>query len=284
MKNLIEELRNDERGPQDTLVDNNPHYKELQPLQFSNETELLESLSEEQKEKLEKYCDTTLEMSPYPNAKHLPRDSESPCGWRALRLRIRQMNNATQSLDSKMIKGLLLSRHTPEFPAFLGFLICVRGKLLRAIQSKHRRFRRACEGDAARSMISGRYTSELKRLSAVIQWISRAFSRVDFQAGERQCVKRPAGFTADGRADRIFSRFDRICSFFCAYRLEKGSVSSMRIFAESVCQPYARFRKQADFSPVCGRFPCVRCTHKKINISATKGVVFVSGEPWVGSP
>ena len=63
MKNLIEELRNDERGPQDTLVDNNPHYKELQPLQFSNETELLESLSEDQKEKLEKYCDTTLEMN-----------------------------------------------------------------------------------------------------------------------------------------------------------------------------------------------------------------------------
>ena len=27
-----------------------------------------------------------------------------------------------------------------------------------------------------------------------------------------------------------------------------------------------------------------RCTHQKINISATKGVVFVSGEPWVGSP
>ena len=63
MKNLIEELRNDERGPQDTPVDNNPHYKELQPLQFSNETELLESLSEKQKEKLEKYCDTTLEMN-----------------------------------------------------------------------------------------------------------------------------------------------------------------------------------------------------------------------------
>ena len=109
MKNLIEELRNDERGPQDTLVDNNPHYKELQPLQFSNETELLESLSEEQKEKLEKYCDITLEMSPYPNAKHLPRDSESPCGWRAPRLRTKQMNNAIQPLDLKRIKGLFLS-------------------------------------------------------------------------------------------------------------------------------------------------------------------------------
>ena len=42
---------------------NNPHYKELQQLQSRNKTELLESLSEEQKEKLEKYCDTTLEMN-----------------------------------------------------------------------------------------------------------------------------------------------------------------------------------------------------------------------------
>ena len=74
MKNLIEELRNGEMSPQDTPVDNNLHYKKLQQLQSRNKTELLESLSEEQKEKLEKYCDTTLEMSPYPNAKPLPRD------------------------------------------------------------------------------------------------------------------------------------------------------------------------------------------------------------------
>lgn len=90
MKNLIEELRNGERSPQDAPVDNNPHYKELQPLQFSNETELIECLSEKQKEKLEKYCDTTLEMSPYPNAKPLSRDSESPCVWRARRLRTKK--------------------------------------------------------------------------------------------------------------------------------------------------------------------------------------------------
>ena len=201
MKNLIEELRNDERGPQDTLVDNNPHYKELQPLQFSNETELLESLSEEQKEKLEKYCDTTLEMSPYPNAKHLPRDSESPCGWRALRLRIRQMNNATQSLDSKMIKGLLLSRHTPEFPAFLGFLICVRGKLLRAIQSRHRRFRRACEGDAARSMISGRYNL---RIEAIIGSYTMDFTSIfkgRFSSG-RKAVRQTPCRIHSGRQSR----------------------------------------------------------------------------------
>ena len=63
MKNIIEELWNGERGPQDTLVDNNPHYKKLQQRQSRNKTELLEILSEEQKEKLEKYCDTTLEMN-----------------------------------------------------------------------------------------------------------------------------------------------------------------------------------------------------------------------------
>ena len=33
MKNIIEELWNGEINPQDTLVDNNPHYKELQHLQ-----------------------------------------------------------------------------------------------------------------------------------------------------------------------------------------------------------------------------------------------------------
>ena len=66
MKNLIEELWNGERGPQDTPVDNNPHYKELQYLQSCNKAELLERLSEEQKEKLEKYCDTTLEMNSAP--------------------------------------------------------------------------------------------------------------------------------------------------------------------------------------------------------------------------
>ena len=52
MKNIIEELRNGERGPQDILVDNNPHYKELQHLQSRNKAELIECLSEKQKAKL----------------------------------------------------------------------------------------------------------------------------------------------------------------------------------------------------------------------------------------
>lgn len=108
MKNIIEELWNGERGPQGTPVDNNLHHKKPQQLQSRNKAELIECLSEKQKAKPEKYCDITLEMSPYPNAKPLHRDSESPCGWRAPRLRIRQMNNATQPLDSKRIKGLFL--------------------------------------------------------------------------------------------------------------------------------------------------------------------------------
>ena len=105
MKNIIEELWNGERGPQGTPVDNNLHYKKLQQLQSRNKAELIECLSEKQKAKPEKYCDITLEMSPYPNAKPLHRDSESPCGWRAPRLRIRQMNNATQPLDSEKNQG-----------------------------------------------------------------------------------------------------------------------------------------------------------------------------------
>ena len=126
MKNIIEELWNGERGPQGTPVDNNLHYKKLQQLQSRNKAELIECLSEKQKAKPEKYCDITLEMSPYPNAKPLHRDSESPCGWRAPRLRIRQMNNATQPLDSKRIKRLLLSRHTPQIRARDGFLFACR--------------------------------------------------------------------------------------------------------------------------------------------------------------
>lgn len=63
MKNIIEELWNGERGPQGTPVDNNLHYKKLQQLQSRNKAELIECLSEKQKAKLEKYCDTTLEMN-----------------------------------------------------------------------------------------------------------------------------------------------------------------------------------------------------------------------------
>ena len=120
-------------------------------------------------------------------------------------------------------------------------------------------------------MVSGCYTSELKRLSEVIRGISQAFSRVENQAGERQCVKRPAGFTANGRADRISSRFDRICSFFRAYRLEEGSVSSTRIIAESVCQPYARFRKTGGFFACLRVFPVCQVYTQKNQYLCNQG-------------
>lgn len=170
-------------------------------------------------------------------------------------------------LIQKWSRGCCCLATRPNFRRSSAFWFACGKTLLRAIQSRHRRFRRACEGDATRSMISMCCASELNRLSAVIQWISRVFSRVDFQAGERQCVKRPAGFTADGRADRISSRFDRICSFFRAYRLEKGSVSSMRIFAESVCQPYARFRKTGGFFACLRAFPVCQVYTQKKSIS-----------------
>ena len=149
------------------------------------------------------------------------------------------MNNATQPLDSKRIKGLLLSHHTPQIRVRDGFLLLARENAPPSHSNRTQAILAGVRGVNDRTHGFRGYTSELKRLSEVIRGISQAFSRVENQAGERQCVKRPAGFTADGRADRISSRFDRICSFFCAYRLEKGSVSSTRIFAKSVCQPYA---------------------------------------------
>lgn len=166
-------------------------------------------------------------------------------------------------LIQKESRGCCCLATRPQIRALLGFLICVRENAPPSHSKRTLAIPAGVRGVHGRMHGFKCYTSELKQLSAVIRGISRAFSRVENEAGERQCVRRPAGFTADGRADRISSRFDRICSFFCAYRLEKGSVSSTRIFAKSVCQPYARFRKQADFSPVCGRFPCVRCIHQK---------------------
>ena len=140
----------------------------------------------------------------------------------------------------------------PKFGCVTAFCFS-RGKtLLRAIQSGHRRFRRACEGHTAKGVASTYCTSAWKRLSAVIQWISRAFSMVDFQAGERQCVKRPAGFTADGRADRISSRFDRICSFFRAYRLEKA-VCQARVYLRNRCVSHTQ-----DSAKTGGFFACLR--------------------------
>ena len=165
------------------------------------------------------------------------------------------------------IKGLLLSRHTPQIRASDGFLICVRESAPPSHSKRTQAIPAGVRGGCGTKYDFRALHLRIEASIGSIQWISRVFSRVDFQAGERQCVKRPAGFTADGRADRISSRFDRICSFFRAYRLEKGSVSSMRIFAESVCQPYARFRKTGGFFACLRAFPVCQVYTQKKSIS-----------------
>ena len=63
MKNIIEELWNGEINPQETLIHRNPRCKRLQHLQSERQEALLALLSDEQKEKLEKYCNATQEMN-----------------------------------------------------------------------------------------------------------------------------------------------------------------------------------------------------------------------------
>ena len=55
MKKMIDELWDGEISPQDTLISDNQEYRELQHRQSKNKAELLEALSDEQKELLEKF-------------------------------------------------------------------------------------------------------------------------------------------------------------------------------------------------------------------------------------
>ena len=63
MKKMIDELWDGEISPQDTLISDNQEYRELQHRQSQNKTELLEALSDEQKELLEKFCATEIELN-----------------------------------------------------------------------------------------------------------------------------------------------------------------------------------------------------------------------------
>ena len=63
MKKMIDELWDGEISPQDTLISDNPEYRELQHQQSKNKAELLEALSDEQKELLEKFCATEIELN-----------------------------------------------------------------------------------------------------------------------------------------------------------------------------------------------------------------------------
>ncbi len=63
MTNILNELWDGEIHPQDSLIDGNEYYKNLQHLLSHNQAELAGTLSDEQKELFEKYCDTLGEMN-----------------------------------------------------------------------------------------------------------------------------------------------------------------------------------------------------------------------------
>lgn len=63
MEKIIDALWNGEISPQDNLISNNQEYRELQHQQSQNKSDLLESFSGEQKELLEKYCKTEMELN-----------------------------------------------------------------------------------------------------------------------------------------------------------------------------------------------------------------------------
>ena len=118
--------------------------------------------------------------------------------------------------------------------------------------------------------------------SIIIICIDNSKWPVDLINAAEDCTLPDSQRTAEPTAfSRVLTAFAR----FFAHIGWKKAVCQARVYLRNRCASHTQdSAKQADFSPVCGRFPCVRYTHKKINISATKGVVFVSGEPWVGSP
>ena len=63
MKKMIDEIRDGEISPQDNLISDNQKYRELQHRQSQNKAELLEALSNEQKELLENFCATEIELN-----------------------------------------------------------------------------------------------------------------------------------------------------------------------------------------------------------------------------
>ena len=63
MKNIIEELWNGEILPQENLTKDNPEYQELRHRQIKKQQELVKTLSDEQNEKFEDYCESVLEAS-----------------------------------------------------------------------------------------------------------------------------------------------------------------------------------------------------------------------------
>ena len=82
MKKMIDELWDGEISPQDTLISDNQEYRELQHRQSQNKAELLEALSDEQKELLEKFCATEIELNGISEREAFTAGFKTPCGWR----------------------------------------------------------------------------------------------------------------------------------------------------------------------------------------------------------
>lgn len=183
------------------------------------------------------------------------------------------------------IKGLLLSRHTPEFPAFLGFLICVRENAPPSHSKRTQAIPAGVRGGCGtkydfRALQPQNWSDYRQLYNGFHEYFQGSiFKREKGSASnalpDSQRTAEPTAFS------RVLTAFAR----FFAHIGWKKAVCQAHVSSRNRCVSHTKdSAKQADFSPVCGCFPCVRYTHKKINISATKGVVFVSGEPWVGSP
>ena len=112
MKKMIDELWDGEISPQDTLISDNQEYRELQHRQSQNKAELIEALSDEQKELLEKFCATEIEMN------GISEREAFTAGFKiAMRLAAEAFylsRKQTQKLLSKGLAGVRVIGFTPE--------------------------------------------------------------------------------------------------------------------------------------------------------------------------
>lgn len=166
------------------------------------------------------------------------------------------------------IKGLLLSRHTPEFPAFLGFLICVRENAPPSHSKQTQAIPAGVRGGMRHIVwfqcVAPQNWSDYRQLYNGFHEYCQGsiFKREKGSASnalpDSQRTAEPTAFS------RVLTAFAR----FFAHIGWKKAVCQARVYLRNRCVSHTQdFAKQADFSPGCGRFPCVRCTHRKKSIS-----------------
>lgn len=177
-----------------------------------------------------------------------------------------------QPLDLKRIKGLLLSRHTPQIRARDGFLICVR-------ESRSSEPFKADTGDSGARARGMRHEVWFQGVTPQ-NWIDYRQLYNGFHEHFRGSIfKREKGSASNALPDSqrtaeptAFSRVLTAFARFFAHIGWKKAVCQACVYLRNRCVNHTHdYAKQADFSPVCGRFPCVRCTHKKINIPCNQG-------------